>query len=71
MIYSFYTESDYGIIEEQAGNDYIYVKFLSETAYRQARSSDSQLFADIRKLTGQKSITYYHDDDFLVLAFST
>ncbi len=71
VIYSFYTESDYGIIEEQAGNDYIYVKFLSETAYRQARSSDSQLFADIRKLTGQKSITYYHDDDFLVLAFST
>lgn len=71
VIYSFYTESDYGIIEEQMGNDYIHIKFTSETAYRQARSSDSQLLADIRKATGQKSITYYHDDDYLVLAFST
>ncbi len=69
VIYSVYSSADYGILEAQAQNDYIYVKFTTDSAYKIAKNGDSNLFKDVRALTGRKTVTYYHDDEFRVLAF--
>ncbi|MBR6360444.1 MAG: hypothetical protein IKS04_01485, partial [Clostridia bacterium] len=65
------SELSYGIVESQSRNGYIYIKFTNREAYLEAKNNSSELFSDVRRVTGKKTVTYYTGDEFYTIAFKT